>query len=73
MGSNTTLVKAKIETNLPRKRGPAVAGYDKAWGKFMDHVFTAGEACWFGATPPVPRLSNEFNVSFPPVTGDCCL
>ncbi len=41
VGSSQTLVRAKIEANLPRKRGPAVAGYDKAWAKFLDHVFTA--------------------------------
>lgn len=41
VGSSTTLVRAKIEANLPRKRGPAIAGYDKAWDKFMDQVFTA--------------------------------
>lgn len=31
-------MRAKIEANLPRKRGPAIAGYDKAWEKFMDQV-----------------------------------
>lgn len=41
VGSSTTLVRAKIEANLPRKRGPAVAGYDKAFDKFMDQVFGA--------------------------------
>lgn len=40
VGSSTTLVRAKVEANLPRKRGPAVAGYDKAWDKFMDQVNT---------------------------------
>jgi protein pelota len=38
VGSSTTLVRAKVEANLPRKRGPAIAGYDKAWDKFMDQV-----------------------------------
>jgi protein pelota len=38
VGSSTTLVRAKVEANLPRKRGPAVAGYDKAFDKFMDQV-----------------------------------
>jgi hypothetical protein len=38
VGSSTTLVRAKIEANLPRKRGPAIAGYDKAWDKFMEQV-----------------------------------
>ena len=41
MGSSTTLVRAKIETNLPRKRGAAAAGYDKAWSKFLEAVFAA--------------------------------
>ncbi|KAF6264488.1 Dom34 protein [Scenedesmus sp. NREL 46B-D3] len=41
VGSSTTLVRAKVEANLPRKRGAAVAGYDKAWDKFMDQVFSA--------------------------------
>jgi len=41
VGSSTTLVRAKIEANLPRKRGPAIDGYDKAWDKFMDQVFAA--------------------------------
>ena len=41
VGSSTTLVRAKIEANLPRKRGAAAAGYDKAWTKFMDAVLAA--------------------------------
>jgi hypothetical protein len=41
VGSSQTLVRARVEANLPRKRGPAVAGYDKAWAKFMDNVFAA--------------------------------
>lgn len=41
VGSSTTMVKAKIETNLPRKRGPAIAGYDKAWQKFLNNVYSA--------------------------------
>jgi hypothetical protein len=45
VGSSTTLVRAKIEANLPRKRGPAIAGYDKAWDKFMDQV-----CAWVGNT-----------------------
>eukprot|EP00983_Pelagomonas_calceolata_P020832 655116-Pelagomonas_calceolata.AAC.1 len=36
VGSATTLTRAKIEANLPRKRGPAVAGYDKAYTKFQE-------------------------------------
>ena len=39
VGASTTLVRAKIEANLPRKRGPAIAGYDKAWEKFLENVF----------------------------------
>ena len=41
VGSSTTVVRAKIEVNLPRKRGAAAAGFDKAWTKFMDAVFAA--------------------------------
>jgi hypothetical protein len=48
VGSSTTLVRAKIEANLPRKRGPAIAGYDRAWDKFMDQVRPAGGQGWVG-------------------------
>mmetsp|Transcript_29216 Transcript_29216/g.64627 ORF Transcript_29216/g.64627 Transcript_29216/m.64627 type:complete len:382 (+) Transcript_29216:312-1457(+) len=41
VGSSTTLIRAKIEANLPRKRGAAAAGYDKAWTKFLDAVLAA--------------------------------
>eukprot|EP00198_Chlamydomonas_reinhardtii_P005586 XP_001694922.1 Dom34 protein [Chlamydomonas reinhardtii] len=41
VGGSTTLVRARVEANLPRKRGAAAAGYDKAWTRFLDHVFTA--------------------------------
>ncbi|GFH25023.1 protein pelota homolog [Haematococcus lacustris] len=36
VGGATTLTQAKLETNLPRKRGPAIAGYDKAYNKFQE-------------------------------------
>ncbi len=32
VGSSTTMVRAKIECNLPRKRGAAALGYDKVDG-----------------------------------------
>lgn len=38
VGASTTLVKAKIEASLPRKRGAAAAGYDKALASFYDKV-----------------------------------
>ncbi|GAX81344.1 hypothetical protein CEUSTIGMA_g8775.t1 [Chlamydomonas eustigma] len=41
VGSSTTIIKAKVESNLPRKRGAAAAGYDKAWNKFLEAVFSA--------------------------------
>ena len=41
VGSATTLVRAKIEASLPRKRGPAIAGYDKALARFMENVLAA--------------------------------
>ncbi|KAK9845401.1 hypothetical protein WJX81_005613 [Elliptochloris bilobata] len=41
VGASTTLVKAKIEASLPRKRGAAAAGYDKAVTSFYDKVLAA--------------------------------
>lgn len=38
VGGSTTLIKAKIEVALPRKRGPAALGYDKAWNRFLEQV-----------------------------------
>ncbi|KAJ9519807.1 hypothetical protein QJQ45_013499 [Haematococcus lacustris] len=35
------LITAKLEANLPRKRGPAIAGYDKAYNKFQESVLQA--------------------------------
>jgi protein pelota len=29
VGTSTTVIRAKVESNLPRKRGAAAAGYDK--------------------------------------------
>lgn len=43
VGGSTTLVRARVEANLPRKRGAAAAGYDKVgaasvgWRRFMIH------------------------------------
>ena len=39
MGSTCTLTRAKIEANIPRKRGAAAAGYDKAMESFYDKVW----------------------------------
>lgn len=36
VGSTCTLTRAKIEANIPRKRGAAAAGYDKAMESFYD-------------------------------------
>jgi protein pelota len=38
VGSSTTVLKAKVEANLPRKRGAAAAGYDKALESFFNKV-----------------------------------
>lgn len=38
VGSSTTILKAKVEANLPRKRGAAAAGYDKALESFFNKV-----------------------------------
>lgn len=39
IGSACTVVKAKIESTLPRKRGAALAGYEKAVEKFFTKVW----------------------------------
>ena len=41
VGGSTTTLKARKEVNLPRKHGPAVAGYDKAWNKFLAAAYHA--------------------------------
>ncbi|MEW5298236.1 MAG: hypothetical protein WDW36_001381 [Sanguina aurantia] len=41
VGGSISILKAKVEASLPRKRGAAALGYDKAWTKFMEAVFTA--------------------------------
>ena len=38
VGSSTTVQKAKIESSIPRKRGAAAAGYDKALQSFFNKV-----------------------------------
>lgn len=38
VGGSCTLLRAKVETNLPRKRGAAAAGFDKALNKFLEHT-----------------------------------
>lgn len=68
VGSSTTLVRAKVEANLPRKRGPAVAGYDKAWEKFMDQVTRNMQRAGLG-TPKLAckgqSLGNPASVRLP--------
>lgn len=41
VGNSCTLIKARIEGNLPRKRGAAAAGYEKALQTFHGKVFSA--------------------------------
>ncbi|GAQ80708.1 eukaryotic release factor eRF1 domain1/Pelota-like [Klebsormidium nitens] len=41
IGGSVTAVRAKIETSIPRKRGPAIAGYDKAINRFFENVLQA--------------------------------
>ncbi|CAM6104447.1 unnamed protein product [Calypogeia fissa] len=38
LGGSVTTTKARIETSIPRKRGAALAGYDKALNKFFENV-----------------------------------
>ncbi|KAK1414912.1 hypothetical protein QVD17_30675 [Tagetes erecta] len=41
VGKSLTITRARIETSIPRKHGPSVAGYDKALNKFYDNVLQA--------------------------------
>ncbi|XP_047960626.1 protein PELOTA 1 [Salvia hispanica] len=41
IGKSITLTRARIETSIPRKHGPAVAGYDKALTKFFENILQA--------------------------------
>jgi hypothetical protein len=36
VGASITVVAAKVEGSIPRKRGAAAAGYDKALDRFFD-------------------------------------
>ena len=38
VGSSTSVQKAKVESSIPRKRGAAAAGYDKALHSFFNKV-----------------------------------
>lgn len=44
VGANITVVSAKVEGNIPRKRGAASAGYDKALDCFFDKVLVLNRA-----------------------------
>ncbi|KAI5055666.1 hypothetical protein GOP47_0029187 [Adiantum capillus-veneris] len=41
VGQSVTTTKTKIEASIPRKHGPAIAGYDKAINKFLENVLQA--------------------------------
>ncbi|KAJ6736056.1 PELOTA [Salix viminalis] len=41
VGRSMTTTRAKIETSIPRKHGPAIAGYEAALNKFFEHVLQA--------------------------------
>jgi protein pelota len=41
VGSSCTVVKSKIETSIPKKKGAAIAGYDKAITTFYSRVYAA--------------------------------
>lgn len=41
IGKSVTITRSRIETSIPRKHGPAIAGYDKALNKFFDNVLQA--------------------------------
>lgn len=41
IGRSITATRARIETSIPRKHGPAIAGYETALKKFFEHVLQA--------------------------------
>ncbi|XP_073314823.1 protein PELOTA 1-like isoform X2 [Primulina huaijiensis] len=41
VGKSVTTTRSRVETSIPRKHGPAIAGYDKALNKFFDNVLLA--------------------------------
>lgn len=41
VGKSVTITRSRIEASIPRKHGPAVAGYDKALTKFFENVLQA--------------------------------
>jgi protein pelota len=41
IGRSITATRARIETSIPRKHGPAIAGYESALKKFFEHVLQA--------------------------------
>ncbi|KAJ6998324.1 protein PELOTA 1 [Populus alba x Populus x berolinensis] len=41
VGRSLTTTRAKIETSIPRKHGPAIAGYQTALSKFFEHLLQA--------------------------------
>ncbi|XP_017254449.1 protein PELOTA 1 isoform X1 [Daucus carota subsp. sativus] len=41
IGKSVTVMRSRIEASIPRKHGPAIAGYDKALDKFFENVAQA--------------------------------
>ncbi|XP_073223616.1 protein PELOTA 1 isoform X3 [Cicer arietinum] len=41
IGKSMTATRSRIETSIPRKHGPAIAGYERALNKFFENVLQA--------------------------------
>ncbi|KAK6156227.1 hypothetical protein DH2020_010475 [Rehmannia glutinosa] len=41
VGKSVTTTRSRVETSIPSKHGPSIAGYDKALNKFFDNVLQA--------------------------------
>ncbi|XP_015954566.1 protein PELOTA 1 [Arachis duranensis] len=41
IGRSMTITRSRIETSIPRKHGPAIAGYESALNKFFENVLQA--------------------------------
>ena len=74
VGASTTLIKAKVEASLPRKRGAAAAGYDKAITSFYDKACTrlACEICVWSVQAAEHLLAVSAAISATWLCGTLC-
>lgn len=76
VGASTTLIKAKVEASLPRKRGAAAAGYDKAITSFYNKACTrprqAIQLCVWSVHAAEHLMAVRAAISSTSRCGRCC-